>query len=85
MKYKKGKDNIVTDALSHKMILLAKLEINVLGLDEITDFYASEPTFGPILPSAHVTKVLMISICTRVSYLKLTNFVSPSRRFVGCF
>ena len=31
VKYKKGKDNIVADALSRKMILLTQLEINVLG------------------------------------------------------
>ena len=30
-------------------------------------------------------KVLMISICTRVSCLKLTNYVSPSCRFACCF
>ena len=48
MKYKKGKENVDTDALFHKMILLTQLEINVLGLDEIKNLYASDPSFGPI-------------------------------------
>ena len=56
VKYKKGKDNIVADALSRKMILLAKLEINVLGLDEIKDLYASDPTFGPIFSKCSCDK-----------------------------
>ena len=56
MNYKKGKDNIVADALSRKMILLAKLEINVLGLDEIKDLYASDPTFGSIFAKCSCDK-----------------------------
>ena len=56
MKYKKGKENIVADALSRKMILIAKLEINVLGLDKIKDLYASDPTFGPIFAKCSCDK-----------------------------
>ena len=56
MKYKKGKDNIVADALSRKMILLAKLEINVLGFDKIKDLYASDPTFGRIFAKCSCDK-----------------------------
>jgi hypothetical protein len=35
VKYKKGKDNIVADALSHKNILLNQLEVKVLGLESM--------------------------------------------------
>ena len=52
VKYKKGKENVVADALSRKnTLLLNRLEINVLGLDEIKDLYPSDPYFGPIFPS----------------------------------
>ena len=48
IKYKKGKDNVVADALSRKECLLTRLEIDVLGLDEIKDLYPSDAFFGPI-------------------------------------
>ena len=48
IKYKKGKDNVVADALSRKECLLTRLEINVVGLDEIKDLYPSDAFFGPI-------------------------------------
>ncbi|MBI0384646.1 Ty3/Gypsy family RNase HI domain-containing protein, partial [Streptomyces albiflaviniger] len=49
VKYKKGKDNVVADALSRKnSTLLTCLEINVLGLDEIKDLYSSDAFFCPI-------------------------------------
>ena len=35
VKYKKGKDNIVADALSRKMVLHTQLDIKVLGLDDL--------------------------------------------------
>ena len=45
---KKCKDNIVANALSRKTNLRTRIELNVLGLDEIKDFYASDFLFGPI-------------------------------------
>ena len=48
IKYKKGKENVVADALSRKTNLLTRLEINVVGLDEIKDLYPSDSFFGPI-------------------------------------
>ena len=40
---------MVADALSRKnSTLLTRLEINVLGLDEIKDLYSSDDFFGPI-------------------------------------
>jgi hypothetical protein len=32
VKYKKGKDNVITDALSRRNVLLNQLEVKVLGL-----------------------------------------------------
>ena len=46
IKYKKGKENVVADALSRKMSLLTRLEINVLGLEEIKPLYKDDPHFG---------------------------------------
>ena len=48
IKYKKGKDNVVADALSRKANLLTRLDISVLGLDEIKEMYATDAFFGDI-------------------------------------
>jgi hypothetical protein len=48
VKYKKGKDNIVADALSRKNILLNQLEVKVLGLESIKELYSTDHEFsGP--------------------------------------
>ena len=57
VKYKKGKENVVADALSRKnTLLLTRLEINVLGLDEIKDLYPSDPYFGPIFAKCSIER-----------------------------
>jgi hypothetical protein len=46
VKYKKGKENVVADALSRKMTLLNQLEVKVLGLETLKDLYAQDPDFA---------------------------------------
>src|SRR3954466_9776865 len=61
VKYKKGRENVVADALSRKnSTLLTQLDFHIIGLDEIKDLYAQDSFFGPIfiglyipLPIAH--------------------------------
>ena len=50
IKYIKGKDNIVTDALSRMCMLVTTLELNVIGFENIKDLYANDPSF--VLPYA---------------------------------
>ena len=57
MKYKKGKENIVADALSHKnTLLLTRVELNILGLEELKDLYPNDTFFGPIFSKCTITK-----------------------------
>src|SRR4051812_10542695 len=57
VKYKKGKENVVADALSRKNTsLLARLEVNVLGLDDIKPLYASDHFFEPIFAKCSIDK-----------------------------
>ena len=56
IKYKKEKDNVVADALSRKECLLIRLEINVMGLDEIKDLCPSDAFFGPIFAKCAPTR-----------------------------
>ena len=46
MKYKKGKDNVVADALSRKSVLLNQLEVKVLGLESLKEMYKNDPEFS---------------------------------------
>ena len=46
IKYIKGKENIVADALSHICMLVTQLELDVIGFEHIKDFYEHGPTFA---------------------------------------
>ena len=45
VKYKKGKENVVADALSRKSVLLIQLEVKVPGLEAIKELYATDLVF----------------------------------------
>ena len=51
IKYKKGKDNVVTDALSRKNMLLTHLDVKVTGLESLRDLYANDSDFLCLLLS----------------------------------
>ncbi|KAK1601931.1 hypothetical protein QYE76_027036 [Lolium multiflorum] len=68
IKYKKGKENVVADALSRKItLLLTRLEFHILGLEEIKELYPSDAFFGPIfaksnkicIPESSLRKLLL--------------------------
>ena len=46
VKYKKGKDNVVADALSRCHALLSQLDAKILGLESIKDLYATDTCFA---------------------------------------
>jgi len=46
VKYKKGKDNVVADALSTRHALLSQLDAKILGLESIKDLYATDTCFA---------------------------------------
>ena len=46
VKYTKGKDNVVADALSRKSVLLNHLEVKVLGLESLKELYSNDPEFS---------------------------------------
>jgi hypothetical protein len=45
VKYKKGKDNVVTNALSRRQALLTQLDAKIFGLEGIKDLYATDSYF----------------------------------------
>ncbi|XP_051152721.1 uncharacterized protein LOC127266509 [Andrographis paniculata] len=48
VKYKKGKENIVADALSRRYALVTTLESKLLGFSYLKELYATDPDFSDI-------------------------------------
>ncbi|KAF8046712.1 hypothetical protein N665_3484s0001 [Sinapis alba] len=48
IKYKKGKENIVADALSRRHALISLMEAKVMGFEHIKNQYREDPDFGDI-------------------------------------
>ena len=48
IKYKKGKGNIVADALSKRHALLSMLETKLFGLESLKDMYKDDANFAEI-------------------------------------
>ena len=46
VKYIKGKENVVADALSRICMLVTQLELNVIGFEHIKDLYENDPYFA---------------------------------------
>ena len=55
IKYKKGLDNVVADALSRKNMLLSQLDVKVSGLEELKPLYAHDKEFS--MPYANCSNV----------------------------
>ncbi|XP_078441514.1 uncharacterized protein LOC144711404 [Wolffia australiana] len=49
VQHKKGKDNVVADALSRRTHVLNIMMVKVLGFETIREGYDSCPDFGPII------------------------------------
>ena len=49
IKHKKGKENIIADALSRRYTLLNQLDYKIFGLETIKDQYAIDPDFKEVL------------------------------------
>ena len=84
IKYIKGKENVVADALSRICMLVTQLELNVIGFEHIKDLYAHDPTFA--IPYAKCLMHTSWAITSKMIILwELTNFASPSLLFVCYF
>jgi hypothetical protein len=46
VKYKKGKDNVVVDALSRRHALLSQHDAKILGIESVKNLYAADPHFA---------------------------------------
>jgi hypothetical protein len=51
IKHKKGKDNVIADALSRRYILLSQLDFHISGLESIKEQYALDHEFKDALPN----------------------------------
>ena len=49
IKHKKGKDNVIADALSRRYTMLSQLDCRIFGLESIKEQYALDPDFNEVL------------------------------------
>jgi len=56
IKYKKGKSNIVVDALSWKQLLISTFGAQILGFDNIIELYSQDPNFHPFTPKVNINR-----------------------------
>ena len=84
IKHKKGKDNIVADALSRKYMLLTHLDFKISGLETLCDLYALM-----LILLNHIDCVFLAKHGTNITYMmdfcfELTNYVFQNRLCVCC-
>jgi hypothetical protein len=85
VKYKKGKDNVIADALSRRHALLTQLDAKIFGLESIKDLYATNSYFAEPFSKCCAGKGWENSICMKDFYFELTNFASQIALFVLSF
>ena len=49
IKHKKGKENVIADALSHRYTMLSQLDFKIFGLETIKDQYVHDAEFKGVL------------------------------------
>jgi hypothetical protein len=57
VKHKKGKENVIADALSRRYVLLAQLDYKIFGLDTIKDQYVDDADFKDVLLHCKDSKI----------------------------
>jgi hypothetical protein len=75
VKSKKGRDNVVTNALSRRNVLLNQLEVKVLGLENLKEMYNDDPEFSEPYIHCKDGKGWKNIIYMMDFSLELTNFV----------
>ena len=49
IKHKKGKENVIVDALSHRYTMLSQLDFKIFGLETIKDQYVHDADFKDVM------------------------------------
>lgn len=83
IKHKKGKGNIVADALSRRHFLLSMLETKMIGFDCLKEIYEGDDTFGEIFKNCE-SFLKMVFINMRAIFSKKINYVCPSVLLETC-
>lgn len=55
IKYKKGKDNVVSNALSCRYTLVSTLSTKMLGFEHFHEMHENDDDFGTIYSLTHTT------------------------------
>ena len=85
VKYKKGKDNVVADALFRRHALLSQLDAKVLGLESIKELYVHDSYFLNHFPNVVMERAGTSFICMMVFYFALISYAFQITLFAYCF
>jgi hypothetical protein len=69
IKHKKGKDNVIVEALSRRYTMLSQLDHNFFGLESINELYATDFDFKDGYVGGFKLKSNKIHITTEVTVL----------------
>jgi hypothetical protein len=84
IKHKKGKENVIADALSRRYTLLNQLDYKIFGLETINDQYVTDPDFRDVLLHCKDGKGWNIFIVVMGLFLELTSYAFQLAPFACC-
>ena len=84
IKHKKGKENVIADALSRRYTMLSQLDFKIFGLDTIKYEYVHDVDFKDVLQNCKegehgTSSSLMMDLCS-----VLTSYAFQLALFVFC-
>jgi hypothetical protein len=84
VKYKKGKENVVDDALSRRHALITQLDAKILDLESIKELYATDSYFAEPYSKCCNDKGWENITSTMDFYFELTNYAFQIVLFEFC-
>jgi hypothetical protein len=85
IKHKKGKGNVIADALSRRYTMLSQLDHKIFGLESIKELYATDFDFKDAYENCREERHGINMCCMTVFCTMLTSFVFPLVPFTFCF
>jgi hypothetical protein len=82
IKHKKGKENIIADALSRRYTMLSQLDFKIFGLETIKSQYSHDDDFKDVLLNCKEGKTWKNSSSLMGLYLELTSYAFQLAPFI---
>ena len=84
IKHKKGKENVIADALSRRYTMLSQLDFKIFGLETIKDQYVHDAEFKDVLQNCKEGRTWNKFVLTMDLCFVLTSYAFQLAPFVFC-